>query len=104
MLARRLAAGAIASLGWAALGLQLYFNLGRSIAYDLSSVGDIVTYLSFFTVLTNLLIAGCLTLAACEPDEESFWNWPGVQTALGVYILVVAIVYAAVLESAAPSS
>jgi hypothetical protein len=98
MLTRRLVAGAIASLGWTALGLQLYLNLGRNIAYDLSSVGDVVTYLSFFTVLTNLLIASCRTLAACEPDEESFWNWPSVQTALGVYILVVAIVYAAVLE------
>ncbi len=43
-------------------------------------------------------VAVCLTLVACEPDEERFWNWPGVQTALAVYILVVAIVYAAILQ------
>jgi hypothetical protein len=54
--------------------------------------------LSFFTVLTTILIAACLTLVVCEPDEESFWNWPEVQTALALYILVVALVYAAVLQ------
>ena len=37
-------------------------------------------------------------LVACEPDEESFWNWAGMQMTLAVYILVVAIVYAAVLQ------
>jgi hypothetical protein len=98
MLARRLVAGGIAGLGWTALGLQLYLNLEKAIIDDSSVVGGVVGYLSFFTVLTTILIAACLTLAVCEPDEESFWNWPEVQTALALYILVVAIVYASVLQ------
>ena len=98
MLIRRLVAAGIASLGWTALGLQLYLDLEGAIATDFSLLYDVVKYLSFFTVLTNLLVVACLTLVACEPDEESFWNWCGVQTALAVYILVVAIVYAAVLQ------
>jgi hypothetical protein len=98
MLAKRPAAGGIASLGWTALGLQLYLNLEKAIIDDSSVVGDDVGYLSFFTVLTTILIAACLTLVVCEPDEESFLNWPEAQTALALYILVVAIVYAAVLQ------
>ena len=98
MLTRRLVAGGIASLGWTALGLQLYLTLDNAIAHDTSAIWEVTSYLSFFTTLTNLLIGACLALVACEPDEESFWNWPGVQTALAVYILVVAIVYAAVLQ------
>lgn len=98
MFIRRLVAAGIASLGWTALGLQLYLDLEGAITNDFSLIYDVVKYLSFFTVLTNLLVVACLTLVACEPDEESFWNWCGVQTALAVYILVVAIVYAAVLQ------
>jgi hypothetical protein len=95
---KRLVAGGIASLGWTALGLQLYLTLESAIAHDDYVIWEVTNYLSFFTTITNLLIAACLALVACEPDEESFWNWPGVQTALAVYILVVAIVYATVLQ------
>ena len=98
MFIRRVTAAGIASLGWSALALQLYLDLEGSLTNDFSLFYDVVNYLSFFTVLTNLLVVACLTLVACEPDEESFWNWSGVQTALAVYILVVAIVYAAVLQ------
>ncbi len=98
MYTKRLVAGGIASLGWAALGLQLHLTIEAALAHDVPVTTAVFAYLSFFTILTNLLIAACLTLVACEADEESFWNWPGVQTALVVYILVVAIVYAAVLQ------
>ncbi len=98
MLTKRLVAGGMSSLGWSALALELYLILYDAVEHDVSVVWEVTNYLSFFTTLTNLLIAACLMLVACEPDEESFWNWPGVQTALGVYILVVAIVYATVLQ------
>jgi hypothetical protein len=98
MFTRRVAAGGIASLGWTALGLQLFMTVESAWALGQSVSGAIFADLSFFTVLTNLAISICLVCAACEPDEESFWNWPQVQTALALYILVVAIVYAAVLQ------
>jgi hypothetical protein len=98
MLTRRVAAGGIASLGWTALVLQLYMSVESAAVLGQSVSGAVFAYLSFFTVLTNLAISICLTCAACEPGDESFWNWPEVQTALALYILVVAIVYAAVLQ------
>ncbi len=98
MLTRRVVAGGIASFAWTALGLQLFISVENALALGRSVPGAVASYLSFFTVLTNLAIAFCLAFAACEPDDDSFWNWPEVQTALALYILVVAIVYAAVLQ------
>ena len=98
MLTRRLAAGGIASLAGVTLTVQFLLVLQEAIEKDVSVITAAVMYFSFFTILTNLLIAVCLTFAATEPEEERLWNWPGVQTALAVYILVVAIVYAAVLQ------
>jgi hypothetical protein len=98
MVTRRVVAGGIASLGWTALLLQLYMTVEGALTLGRSVPTEVVNYLSFFTVLTNLSISCCLAFAACEPDEDSFWNWPGLQTALALYILVVAIVYAAVLQ------
>jgi hypothetical protein len=98
MFTKRVIAGGIASLGWTALGLQAFMTVEGALAEGHSVPGALIGYLSFFTVLTNISISCCLVCAACEPDEGSFWNWPEVQTALAVYILVVAIVYAAVLQ------
>ncbi len=98
MLTKRIVAGGIAGLGWTALILQLYLAVESAIAHQVPVATVLTIYFSFFTILTNLLIAVCLALAALQPEEHRFWNWPGVQTALAVYILVVAIVYAAVLQ------
>ena len=98
MLTRRLAAGGIASLAGVTLTVQFFLVLQEAIEKDVPVTTAAVMYFSFFTILTNLMIAVCLTFAATEPEEDRIWNWPGVQTALAVYILVVAIVYAAVLQ------
>jgi hypothetical protein len=98
MTTRRLAAGCIASLGWAALWLQLYLTVELAKAHEVSIATAVISYFSFFTILTNLLVALCLTLVACEQHDESLWNKPATQTSLALYILVVAIVYAAVLQ------
>jgi hypothetical protein len=96
---KRPVAAAIASLGWFALGLQLYLNVSGAVARGTPISDAIVTYFSFFTILTNLLIALCLTLVAWRPGQEAFWNRPAIQCALVLYIIVVAIVYAAVLQN-----
>jgi len=66
------------------LGFQHYLNLEEAIIDDSPVVGDVVGHLGFFTMVTTILIAACLTLVVCEPDEESFWNRPEVQTALAL--------------------
>jgi hypothetical protein len=96
---KRPVAATIASLGWLALGLQLYLSVNSAVARGTPITDAIVTYFSFFTILTNLLIALCLTLVAWRPDQEAFWNRPSIQGALALYIIVVAIVYAAVLQN-----
>jgi hypothetical protein len=98
MFTRRLVAGGIAGLGWSAILLQLCFTVANAWTLGESALSEVAAYLSFFTVLTNLAIVICLLCAAYEPGEDSFWNWPEVQTALALYILVVAIVYATVLQ------
>ncbi len=98
MFTRRMAAGGIASLAGTTLTFQFFLVLQEALEKDVPVTTAAVMYFSFFTILTNLLIAVCLTLAATDPEEDRLWNSPGVQTALAVYILVVAIVYAAVLQ------
>lgn len=98
MFTRRLAAGGIASLAGVTLTVQFLVILQEAIEKSVPVTTAALIYFSFFTILTNLLIAVCLTLAATDPEEDRLWNSPGVQTALAVYILVVAIVYAAVLQ------
>ncbi len=95
---QRLAAGGIASVGWFSLGLQLYLAIDGALARGVPVAGAITAYFSFFTILTNLLIAACLSLAAVAPDLAHFWNRPTVQSALALYIVTVALVYAAVLQ------
>jgi hypothetical protein len=91
-------AGGIAGLGWATLGLQLYLTMGAAISRGVPLVSAIISYFSFFTILTNFLIAICLALAAFRPDRKHYWNRPAVRTALTLYIILVAVVYAALLE------
>ena len=98
MLTRRLLAGSIASLGWTALLVQLALTVQSALMHEEPVIEAVSVYFSFFTVLTNLAVAICLSLAALKPAENLFWNRPAVQASLAVYILVVAIVYAAVLQ------
>ena len=46
-----------ALLGWFALLLQLYLMLVQSPGGARAMVGTVITYFSFFTILTNLLVA-----------------------------------------------
>jgi hypothetical protein len=52
-----------ALLGWFALLLQLYLMLVQSPAGALAMVGTVITYFSFFTILTNFLVALVFTAA-----------------------------------------
>ncbi len=79
--------------GWFAIFLQLYLNL--SIKNDVSFWGKLVNFISYFTILTNLLVAFSLTEILINPS----WGWgrfflkPAVASALVVYISIVGLVY-----------
>jgi len=51
-------------VGWFALALQLYLILVQSPARGVAMVGTVITYFSFFTILTNILVALVLTAVA----------------------------------------
>lgn len=73
MVRGRTIAASLAVLGWFALALQLWLILQARWAMQASLVGAAVHYLSYFTVLSNILVAGVCSAHA----------WPR-PTALGV--------------------
>lgn len=90
-----------AFIAWFALGLQLYILIDNVPGNGLSVMEAIARFFLFFTILTNLLVAVCLTVRAAEPSNRlgHFFSRPSVLAATGVYILIVAIVYNTVLRS-----
>jgi hypothetical protein len=91
---RRLVAGA-ACLGWAGLSIQLYLILYLRWSIEASLLGGLMSFFSYFTVLTNTLAATVLT---CESTsrESAARRWflkPGVSSAVAVSIAVVGLAY-----------
>ena len=86
-----------ALLGWFALALQLYLMLVRDPAGMLSVV---ITYFSFFTILTNFLVALVFTAAALRPRAAwgEFLLRPSLQASTAVYIAIVGMVYQLLLR------
>jgi hypothetical protein len=89
MQAMRIYAAAGASLGWSALTLQLYLMLVKVPAGGM--LAEAITFVSFFTILTNLLVALVLTAVAIGKGEVL--RSPSTQAATVVYISVVGVVY-----------
>jgi hypothetical protein len=89
----RIYAGAFAALGWFAV-IGQYFN-----AY--AGTPNAWNYLSFFTILSNILVAVTLTSAALAPDSSAgrFFARPVVATSVAVYITVTGLVYYFLLAS-----
>ena len=63
----RICAGAGALLGWFALALQLYLMLIQAPQGE-AMLGTVITFFSFFTILTNLLVAVVFTALVIRPS------------------------------------
>jgi hypothetical protein len=90
-----LAVGAI--VGWFAVVSQLYLQ----IVNRLTPLPEaIIRFFSYFTILTNLLIAFCYTILLLKPDSDwgKLFSRPRVLTAITVYITVVGITYNTLLR------
>ena len=94
-----------ALLGWFALLLQLYLMLVQSPAGALAMVGTVITYFSFFTILTNLLVALVFTATVFSSGTGrpatrwvQFFRRPTVQAGAAAYIAIVGIVYRLLLR------
>jgi hypothetical protein len=81
-----------ALLAWFALVLQLYLVIVQS-PPGLAMLGEVIAYFSFFTILTNLLVALVFTAIAMRRVLS-----PSVQGGTAVYIAIVGIVYQLLLR------
>ena len=85
---------AIAALvGWFALGLQYGLMLGGN---PDQSAGELtLNFFSYFTILSNLMVALALTAPAVAPNSRP-GRWAqseGVRAAVAMYIVVVGVTY-----------
>ena len=96
----RRAAAAIAVLAWYGLLLQFYVMIVNARAIGVPTATAIANYFSFFTILTNLLVAVTLTLSLRRTPSTLgiLANRPTVQTAATLYIAIVGIVYSLALR------
>lgn len=92
---QKIFAGLLALIAWFSLGLQFYLKTGSAI-----------NFFSFFTVLCNLLVAISMTYTAFSPNSNGgrFFTSLSVQTAIALYIFIVALVYNTVLRGLVPLS
>jgi hypothetical protein len=95
--ARRIAI-ALAALCWFGLILQLYVSIATAQTNGTSVGTAIANYFSFFTILTNLLVALVLTQISFQRSRKSFFTRPGAQATAAVSIAIVGIVYSLVLR------
>ncbi|QXI21815.1 Pr6Pr family membrane protein [Pseudomonas iranensis] len=96
---RRLITG-LAVLGWAGLAIQLYLILFARLSIGASLLGGLVSFFSYFTILTNTLVATVLTCAITE-RESAARRWflqPWVSSGIAVSIAVVGLAYSILLR------
>ncbi len=91
----------IAALGWFALALQLYLLVEPAVREHRSVFGAIESYFSFFTILTNWIVAVSFTLSLSASGSR-WGEWaslPQTKTAVAVYIAVVGFIYSMLLRA-----
>ncbi|MEB2854871.1 Pr6Pr family membrane protein [Pseudomonas atacamensis] len=90
----------LAVLGWAGLAIQLYLILFTRLSIGASLLGGLVSFFSYFTILTNTLVATVLTCAVTE-RESAARRWflqPWVSSGIAVSIAVVGLAYSILLR------
>ncbi len=83
---------------WAGLISQFYISLSNA---KVSLLETVIFYFSFFTILTNFIVAVCSTVLLTAKKTSlvyRFFSKTTTFTAIAVYILVVGIVFNAVLR------
>ncbi|CAL1518992.1 Pr6Pr family membrane protein [Chitinophaga sp. MM2321] len=84
-------------LGWFALIAQFCITISSGIA---PPVEIIIQYFSYFTILTNLMVAVCCTTLLLRPRSRwgDFFSRQTTRTAITVYIVIVGIIYNLILR------
>lgn len=92
--------GIIALLAWSGVVLQFYINTTTWAALGLSPIEGTIRFFSYFTILTNILVAFSLTVILVKPQTRSgyFFSRNSTQAAIAVYIFIVGLVYNLILR------
>jgi hypothetical protein len=90
----------IAVAGWFGLLMQVPLTLAHCRALGMTTIAGMVTYFSFFTILTNLLVVLGLSFSLCLPESPwgRFFSRPSVTSATTVYIALVGAAYSLLLR------
>jgi len=90
-----------AIIAWFALVLQLYLMMSLRPQTGLSAFEVLIKFVSFFTILSNLIVAVSFTIILLWPQSAAaiFFARPSNKAAVAVYILVVGIVYNLILRA-----
>ena len=86
-----------AAITWFAVLLQLYLIILNRVE---SVPETIIRFFSFYTILTNILVAFCFTVLLVKPNSRSgiFFSQPSVLIATTIYIFVVGLIYNLILR------
>ncbi|MBD9547557.1 MULTISPECIES: Pr6Pr family membrane protein [unclassified Pseudomonas] len=92
---RRRFVAVAAVLGWAGLSIQLYLIFYSRWTLGASLLGGLVSFFSYFTVLSNTLVATVLTcaLTSRESAARRWFLQPWVSSGVAVSIAVVGLAY-----------
>jgi hypothetical protein len=97
---KRVLMAAIAFAAWFALLLQFPLSIATSRANGMTLIAAVIAYFSFFTILTNLIVAIGLTLSLLAPNSRwgRFLSSTVVASGTALYIAMVGTVYSLLLR------
>ncbi len=75
------------------LATQFYLSNNNT---TVSITESIIRYFSYFTILTNILVAFCTGFLLLKPS--SFFSKQSTQTAIAIYIFIVGLIYNVILR------
>jgi hypothetical protein len=89
-----------AMLGWAGLSIQMYLIFHSRWTLGASLLGGLMSFFSYFTVITNTLVATVLTcqLTSRESAARRWFLQPWVSSGIAVSIAVVSLAYNVLLR------
>jgi hypothetical protein len=87
-----------ALLGWSTLMLQLYLIVNANIASGKGGIFGVLNFISYFTILTNILVTLTFTEVLLPEVWNPYFARPSVVGATALYIAIVGIIYSLVLR------
>ena len=90
----------IAGVGWYALSLQFYLMVQNSEANGMTVTRSVTNFFSYFTILSNLLVAVSTTTRLLTPGSSIGRFFSGIRTysAICLYITIVGLIYSIALR------